>query len=216
MEDEKIFAVQLGYFVNEINMLYKCIRIKADLFFINMFIRLLAGKLYEAWQMINNANKNEGLSKRLEKILSDETKAIRKKINKYFGGKNNIKIIRNHLGFHYDQEIIKKGLTEIKKQALMFFTSEYAENNFYAFSELVIYEALKKEIVCLEGKDFLFTFLHETGEVCDWFSKFAMNCLDEIAKANSIDLESEVINIPEPPTYKEIKFPFFIQRDEDE
>ena len=95
-----------------------------------------------------------------------------------------------------------------------------------------ILEALKKEIcpencpevcqetspgICQKGKTFFWTiFLSKTSEACQLFGEFAMNCLDDIAEANKFDLKPEVISIPEPPKYKEIKFPFFIQRSEDE
>jgi len=49
-----------------------------------------------------------------------------------------------------------------------------------------------------------------------YFNRFGMNCLGEIAAANNINLEPEVITIPDQPPCKEIKFPFFIRRDGDE
>jgi hypothetical protein len=233
-EDEKVFAILLGYLVNEINMLYKCIRIKADWCFTFMFIRLLLGKLYEARKMVNEAYSSPALGLRLKKILSDETNAIRKEINKFFEKNPYIMNIRRHLVFHYDQAIIKRALPEIEKQTLTYFTSdEYDENNFYAFSELAIYEALKKEIcpekncqevcqetspgLCPKGRPpFLKDFLHKTGKPCDLFSKFAIKCLDDIAKANNIDLlEPEKIDI-KSFSPKEIILPFCIQRDEDD
>lgn len=246
-EDKKMFAVLLGYFVNEMNMLYKCIKIKkpksasyghtpeeiAHLSFMLMFIRLLASKLYEAWKMVKTWEMspkerkyekdfiNKELPKWLEEILSNETKCIWEKIDNFFKDtKKNLRLIRNQAGFHYDKRLIKKGLQQLKglnEQALTFFTSdEYMENSLFAFSDVIFLEALKKEIVCLEGKDFLFTFMHETGEVCDWFSKFANDCLDKIAEANPIKLEHKVINNIEALTPKEIKLPFFIQRDKGE
>jgi hypothetical protein len=246
-EDEKMFAVQLGYFVNELNMLYKCIRIPkpksasyghtpeemAHNCFVLMFIRLLAGKLYEAWKMVKTFEMspkesryekdfiNKELPKWLEEILSTKTKDVWEKIDNYFKDKkNNLKFIRNKAGFHYDKELIEKGLGQLKalnEKELIYFTSdEYDENNFYAFSENIFLYALKEKIVCSEGKDFLLTLLHETGGVCDWFSEFGMNCLGKIAEENKFKLKPEIITILNPPTDKELNFPFFIQRDERE
>jgi len=256
-EDEKIFAVQLGYFLNEINILVKCTRIKpksppyrpegiAEFCFVLMFIRLLASKLYEAWRFIKTWNKknkkafflNEELPKWLEPILSNETKEIWEKIDNYFKNTNNILVyIRNRAGFHYDKELIKKGLQQLKvlknTQALTYFTSEYAENSLFVFSDMIILQALKKKIctkncqeicqetspgICQKGKvPILKKLIDETEDVLILFHRFSMNCLDEIAAAKNIHLEPvEEINISNPPSYNDINFPFFIRREEEE
>jgi hypothetical protein len=280
-EDKKIFSVQLGYFLNELNVLYKCTRINpkapvdtpegmAEFCFTLMFIRLLASKLYEAWRFIktwdkdnesktlwarishevwrrirvwNTNNKKQSfvdneLPKWLESLLLEETKKIWIQIDDYFKNTNNILVyIRNHAGFHYEKGLIKKGLQQLEvlknTQGLTYFTSECDENSLFLYSEMIIFEGLKKQIckkncqencketsprICQKGKPMpLAKLIAETTKVFLLFHKFSMECLDKIAEPNKDKLKSvEIPLIPEPPTYKEIKFPFFIQRDEGE
>ena len=118
-EEEKIFAVQLGYFVNEMNMLYKCIRIpkpKAASYgqtpeemahhsFLLMFIRLLASKLYEAWKMVKTWEMSPKESKRMRKISS--IKNCPNGLNKHFLLKQNAIWEKNRYIF---SKITKKNL----------------------------------------------------------------------------------------------------------
>ena len=79
-----VFIILLSNFLNEISVLYKCIRIKpkalntntpeatAEFCFLLMFIKLMASKLYEGWRLITKLNKN--LSIELNGILSDKSK----------------------------------------------------------------------------------------------------------------------------------------------
>jgi len=230
-----VFIILLSNFLNEISVLYKCIRIKpkalntntpeatAEFCFLLMFIKLMASKLYEGWRLITKLNKN--LSIELNGILSDKSKKMKKEINRYFKKGSNLEKIRNYFGFHYEHEkgIVEKGLEQLAAikgstlNGLTFFLSECHENRLFAFSDFIILEALKKEIVCRDGENFFETFCRDTSRMCDLLHEFAMNCLLEIAAAKNIHLEPvEEINISNPPSYNDINFPFFIRREEEE
>lgn len=175
------------------------------------------------------------LPKFLEDVLLSETKETWEKIDDYFKNPDNIlKYIRNKAGFHYDKKLIKKGLGQLEvlknKEALTYFTSEYAENSLFVFSDMIILQALKQRIcpkkscpeICQETSTgfcqngeipILKKFFEETEMVLLLFHQFSMNCIDEIKETNKHKLNSVQISIiPEPPINKEINFPFFLRR----
>ena len=107
-EDERIYFVQLGNVLNELNILQKCAifsgsgiqelneversgQVSQALF----FIKMLAGKLFEGKRLLKNpffGNHKDRLSPEGQNSLKD--------INRYFAKSNNIDLIRNKFAFH--------------------------------------------------------------------------------------------------------------------
>ena len=67
--------------------------------------RLLAGRLWEGWELIRKAYFSTRLSLAIESKLPDDTLEALGKLKKYFGKKNIIDILRNEFAFHYSCRI---------------------------------------------------------------------------------------------------------------
>jgi hypothetical protein len=225
-KEERIFFIQLAHFLNEINILLKCIAFKSQFTASNdaerkadasqhlFFLRLLASKLYEGWYgMLREGKKSTGIPHSVEKALTKRTKVTIQKIMRYFENKkNNLKTIRNKFGFHYDRKINEEGfnqLTDAEKQDLEVFLTEQRGNSLYAFSDVITFAALRKRIRPSEGKDYYDTLGDETFEVCGWFQDFSVNCLADIVASKNIRLKAEEIIDLNPQYYQDIRFPFF-------
>ena len=116
---------------------------------------------------------------------------------------------------------MEKGLEQLATvegcalNGLTFFLSECNENRLFAFSDFLILKALEKEMDCRNWKEPFEAFCRDTSQACDLFHKYAMNCLFEIAEEKNINLEPiEEITITNAPSYKDINFPFFIERED--
>jgi hypothetical protein len=82
-EIEQVFFIQLMHFLNELNVLQKCVIVSSNkleslttiekrgqISQAHFFIRTLAGKLYEGWKMIKKDFLKTQLSEKYENLLS--------------------------------------------------------------------------------------------------------------------------------------------------
>jgi hypothetical protein len=161
-EKERIFFIQFGEILNEINILYRCflatsnlkweteVEQKAKISQLFFFIRSLASKLYEGWIIINSGYVESALSIKLDKALGSEATGSLFAIRKYFSGKNNILIIRNKLGFHYEYKMVGDGiknLEEIEENDLKIFLTPSTGNCIYSLSDAIIFAGMKKDLM---------------------------------------------------------------------
>ncbi|MEW6715524.1 MAG: hypothetical protein AB1306_10600 [Nitrospirota bacterium] len=226
-EDEKIFLFQLAHFLNEISILNKCFvmagngltgskdkierhgQVALGLF----FLRMLAGKLEEGWQMLQRDFFGSKLSKDYEKELPPNAIDSLNKLKRYLSSKNVIKFLRDELSFHYGKEEIKKELSKASTtETFEMFISDEA-TSLYAFSDpmilRIICEYLELPDVEKASKKLLDGI---SGDVTRWFLEFANECLLLIVKKLNIDYSKT--EIPNPPLLREVKLPYFVRKDE--
>jgi|LQYC01.1.fsa_nt_gi hypothetical protein len=167
-KEKRNFFILLGHMQNEINILLKCILFKLDFDTTNepqhmgdmsyslMFLRLMASKLFAAWEILTKKGKNKKIPEWLEPILPPEIKDMWKKFIDYFNNpKNNLKVIRNKFGFHYDKEIIDYGfqnLTIREERDLKLFLTEKVGNSLNTLSDVIIFASIRKKQLPQKGK----------------------------------------------------------------
>lgn len=152
-ETERVLLLLVAHAANELNVLTKLIlmmrkdppssliidHVEAGQTFI--FMRLLIGKLHEAWELFRvRVLSDHAISTRfLPKLPSDATNSLAA-LKKYFGRENAITAIRNKASFHYSD---KENLTEANFQQLaateplQFYLTDTVGNCFYHAGELV-------------------------------------------------------------------------------
>jgi hypothetical protein len=149
-EAELAFYTHFGHVRNELlvieKFLYWTTKNKADgdvLSDVNVFqeltiIRLLAGKLWEGWQLLNNRAYSKTLVS-LETKLNPKTRTALKELGAYFDNKKNIiEEIRNRFAFHYDPSLIGKQLSRVEEtDHLAIYLAPKTVNCFYQFSEAI-------------------------------------------------------------------------------
>lgn len=152
-ENERVLLLQLAHASNEINVLTKLIlmmrkdtpasqiidHVEAGQTFI--FMRLLIGKLHEAWELFKNRAQSDSAIRTtyLPKLRSEAAKAL-EELNRHFGQGSALTAIRNKISFHYTD---KENLTEANFQQLapteplQFYLTTTVGNTFYHVGELV-------------------------------------------------------------------------------
>ena len=226
-EKERIFFIQFGEILNEINILYRCflatsnlkweteVEQKAKISQLFFFIRSLASKLYEGWIIINSGYVESTLSIKLDKALGSEATESLFKIRKYFGRKNNILIIRNKLGFHYEYKMVGDGiknLEEIEENDLKIFLTPSTGNCIYSLSDAIIFAGMKKDLLLSNRADIFDQLMGEITENCRHFQTFGDECLSKIMEPYlPLISGKEDYEITTAPLYTEIKLPQFIE-----
>jgi hypothetical protein len=152
-ERERVLLLLLAHASNEINTISKLIlmmrkdeapspivdHVEAGQIFILM--RLLIGKLHEAWELFKiRVQSNRAIAEKCLPQLREDAANALKELNRHFGQGSSLTAIRNKIAFHYTD---KDDLTEINfkqlppTEPLQFYLSRTVGNSFYHAGELV-------------------------------------------------------------------------------
>jgi hypothetical protein len=152
--DTRTLLLLLGHASNEIIVLQKLVMLvpkgRTESHLVNIvdagqafiLMRLLCGKLSEAWELIvKRVLQNKFVSQRYLGAMSADGQEALQSLKKHFGQSSPLTKIRSQLAFHYAD---KTGLIEQNFNALPsehpwdFYLSDTHANSFYYASELVI------------------------------------------------------------------------------
>lgn len=158
-DKEQIFILQLCNLLNDLNILQKLALFStnkkpkmsefehkaenAQAFFV---FTILAGKLWEGWQMVNKDFFSKGLRPEYFDSLPLEGKESLFFLGTYFKEHNIIEKIRNKFAFHYNSEEIKKELEINKDENFELILSEFSGNCLFYFANTVVGTAIISEV----------------------------------------------------------------------
>jgi hypothetical protein len=224
--NERIFLIQFGEFLNEINILYRCFFATTNLSVITepekkakagqlfFFIRLFASKLYEGWNILGDCYFGSKLSQAVDPKLGSEASKSLSEIKKYFGKKNNLYIMRNKMGFHYDSETVKAGLDNLEKleeEELKIYLTAHRGNCTYALSDVIFFSSMRGSLDVPNLDEFLDHLMDEIMHLCGNYQNFGDECLGKIIEAyQGLITEKKNYAVDNIPLHSEIKLPFFI------
>jgi hypothetical protein len=223
-ELERAFYIHLGHLRNELMVLLKFLTwsvhttsdnpVLVDVNVCKSFIisRLLAGKLWEGWELMRKAYFATKVSMSIESNLPDDTKIVLAGLKKYFGKKNVIDGVRNQFAFHYDPQRIRTQLASVdESDSLKIYVAETADNNFFQVSDIIAGSAMLETV---EPGDYVAAttkFITDMIDVCVQFVKFCDGCLDYMMQnymtGNAEGIDAEEVEIPDPPD--DIQLPYF-------
>lgn|GEM_PF-5921296 len=160
--DERSFFLLAGHIQNELNSLHKvfawCLHAEpsrrslaieglANGVQAQIYARLLAGKLLEAWAALRKAYFGTKISQILEEKLHPHAQEGLKSIKNYFSKANNIYRVRNSFAFHYSVEEFDAHWSEpINEDAFELVLGGTVGNNLNLASELVVNTALLNSV----------------------------------------------------------------------
>jgi hypothetical protein len=152
-EAERVLLLLLAHASNEMNVLTKLIlmmrkddppspildHVEAGQTFILM--RLLIGKLHEAWELCKNrVHSNRSIATTYIPRLRPEAAAALGALNRHFGAGSALSAIRNKISFHYsDKENLTEGNFQqlAQSEPLQFYLTRTVGNSFYHAAELI-------------------------------------------------------------------------------
>jgi len=219
-EQEKVFVFQISHFMNEIWILQKTIlvsqegiddlsepefgaRISQSFF----FIKLLAGKLWEAWLV---TSKNY-LSLKPPYVLEPAAEDALTKLKKYFGKENIACYIRNKHAFHTDSETIQEGIKLLDGSDPLEYLIPIGGGIFCHLAETVDNAALLHHIDANSLEAGLKRLFDEmVMSVPDWFKDFGSGVAYEICSRFKAEHTEE--EIPGVPKLSELKLSYFTVR----
>ena len=223
-DSEPIFFIQACRILNDLNILHKTttmsnkvvdseIERKAQNSQTLSFFILLAGKLYEGWELVQASFFRSKLSKSYTTHLPSDARDSLNNLKKYFGNSNNIiKKVRNRIAFHYESTEL---LEQIKKlpgdENFEIYLSQYQGNSFYYITDVLLMNAILDWSELPDPLQALDKFFDEVTSVARWYINFFGHSITRFAE-NKINWELKEIDIPDPPPINSISLPFFVDK----
>ena len=177
------------------------------------FIRTLAGKLNEGWEMLQRNFFNTGLAEEYGKKLSPTAKHSLTELERYFCRKENyIKLIRNKFAFHYDTGKIRKQISATQqREPLEMYVSEYRGSCLYYVGDIIVNWAILNSISPSNPQRAMALLIDEIAiKVPGWFQEFGGDCISIIG--NNLGLENIVVEAPAAPLIDEVRLPYFVRK----
>jgi hypothetical protein len=221
---ERIFFLALGHVTNEVNAITKILywaangptAIEAEAngceSLILLQVCLLAGKLSEAWQLLQTNFFGNRLSQTYEPRLTGEPADALRRIKAYFSSKNAAHQIRNRFAFHFSPSEVDAMLSGMDEQVPIYLDRESAPNNLYYLSEALLARAL----IALVRDDTKVTTLDElAGDLFDvsaWFVTAADGIMDLIIGTHGGELrasEPKEVTFEKLRDFRDIILPWF-------
>lgn len=225
-EDTQKFFLYLGHISNEINLFSKLLfwsgMDKTDETESNgqdsqiwMLLQILAGKLYEAWELYRNVFYGCKISQLLASNLDSAVREDLTNLKKYFTKNNNsIKRIRNHFAFHYSHKSIDPILPEGTSYSL--YLQEDVRNELFYFSEEILINSLMTTLELVNSIDSRKALVSEVLNIAALFSNLTDGLMTAIVKQNGIDGSINGIHIENLYSFNEIFIPWFTNTDKSE
>jgi hypothetical protein len=218
-ELERNFFIHVTCALNEISTLYRCIWYsfysgKSENKTVNdaqsmqtlFFVRILAGKLCEAYKLTKKGFWGSGLSNDYLDVAKCDDIA---EIKKYFNDKKNlIYAVRNKFAFHYDTNIIAEGFDSVSDtQKFEILVAESEFNCKYAIYDFVMIKAIANILQKTDTVEALDNYAVEILQIGKYFITFLGNYIAAVLDRYLMLTPSD-IEIPDPPT--DIIIPSFI------
>jgi hypothetical protein len=223
-KEEQVFLVQLTHLLDELSILLKCViyssneigsegevertgRRAQSLF----FMRILAGKLNEGWDMLQKSYFGATLSKKYEKHLSEEAGKGIEYIKHYFSRNNLLFLIRNSWAFHYDRQKVEEEIDRIRENdVLTMILSEGRGNSLHAFSDNIVISSILNAINKSGLQQAMDTLYGEILKVGHSFQDFGYGCVD--LSLRGVELNSKEVEVSNVPLIGEVRLPYFVER----
>ena len=228
-EAERTLFLLLGHLANELSILKKLFffcghseaeekwRRRANNAQALVMARVLIGKLWEGWELLQRYFFGNTLSKIYQPLLEVEEQKALSNLKKYFGKDNLIKNVRNSFSFHYSGEVIAKAFEttpENETDEWQMCQTDNVGNSLFFSSELVINHALLEIILPGQPQEAMDRLFEESTKVAGWFIDVISGCMTIIAERHFLDedggLEMVAVDIGPVQAMDDVRVPFFV------
>lgn len=232
-ESERSFLLLAGHIQNELTSLHKvfawCLHgncsseSSAIESLVNgvqaqIYARLLAGKLFEAWLALKASFFGSKLSCSIEGKLHPNSQDSLKAIKTYFNKSNNIFRVRNSFAFHYSVEEFTSHWREPADEPnFELILGGTVGNNFALASELVVLNAVLNSINPADKAAALQKFFDEVQSLAEHFTIFLEGALiallEEATQSKFSNLQHEDQEIVLQEGWGDVGIPHFYHHD---
>ena len=231
-KNERVLLLLLAHARNEINVLTKLLMMlrkdkpaspiiahaEAGQSFI--FMRLLIGKLHEAWELFRTrVQSDRAISLKYIPNLSHKAASARQELNRHFGQDSVLTKIRNQISFHYtdDADLVEAIFQRLPAtEPVQFYMAKTVVNTFFQMGELVAqFSAINlMKPVAANPNDSSSAEARALNALWDVMILVSFNIIelfDEMIGRLGADVVGDVttVQIPDPPKLSDFPLPYF-------
>ncbi|MBD9359270.1 hypothetical protein [Methylomonas fluvii] len=227
-EPERNLLVMLAHAANEISVLAKlfhfCSGNRSDIPVLEraensqalLLGRLLTGKLYEFWNLLQTGYFASALSRTYDTAIDDAGRNALVSMRRYFGRDNLIARVRNHHAFHYDIEQIQNGFRSLADgEPLDIYLAQANANSLFAFADTIAGRAMLEAIAPGDPARAFSGLISETSRAVGWVNvvigSLMVACLERNLGGNLYSLGARTIDIEGAPSSQVVQIPYFIE-----
>jgi len=227
-EPERNLLVMLAHSANEISILSKlfhyCAGNHSDEPVIEraenaqalLMGRLLTGKIYEFWNLLQTGYFASPLSRTYNDAINEEGRAAIGSMGRYFGRDNLVLKVRNGHAFHYDIGQIENGFRTLADgESLDVYLSQVNANSFYAFADTIAGRSMLEAICPGDPARAFNELVSETARAVGWINlvvgALMVACLQRNLGGNLYSLGARTIDLEGAPSSQVVSIPYFIE-----
>jgi hypothetical protein len=183
-------------------------------------VRLMIGVLWEAWRAVEGFFLKSKLGQEYRPLLDPQASEALSDLQKYFGNKNEISVLRNSFAFHHPRpEEIEAGFqnaansSEVTDEEWAIYFTRGLLNCFFFMSDMTIAHGMAE---ALGEKDVLTAHQHllpKLAPIANQLSEFTFGFAAAIFKKYvGHELSAVVVaKFDNPPSVDDVTLPFFIE-----
>lgn len=224
---ERVLVLQFGHVCNELSFLNKLLLIvsdtasqglkkKAMVTQAMIVVRLYAGKIFEAWKMLERDYFKSQLSRSLDAKLSPEGKRSLGALKTYFGRNNLLSSVRNDFSFHYWSKHFPEAMNAFDDSREFYLILDKASaNTLHSYSEDFVTVAMLQasgESEPQAAMDKVFgDLLFVGGKMIDFLGHGLVAVFENRLGKSWKDFEYTVYKIEPDADIEKFKLPFFFE-----
>jgi hypothetical protein len=191
--NKRILFIGLAHIYNEINAIMKLLRWSAacnpdniagrhgQSATIYLFIQLLAGKLFESWEVFKKIFYKSKLSITYNKRLDSKASEALDYIKDYFDTQKLVKEIRNFYSFHYSPEKLDDALGKSDTDLDIYLERGLSPNNLFYFVEDLLFTSLRHDLKQMRNYDEIENLTMDLSTLASKFITVIDNLMFEIS-----------------------------------
>lgn len=178
--------------------------------------RVLTGKIYECWNLMQSAFFRTGISKRYESQFDSAALEALEGLKRYFGRDNLIARVRNGHAFHYSPDQIDAGYrTLVDGDPLEVYLAKSNANTLYTFGDTIAGRAMLEDIKPGDHPRAFEMLVEETtkavGRINEVIGATMAICFETYLGGDLYSLGAKVVEIEGAPDSQAVSIPYFIE-----
>lgn len=177
--------------------------------------RVLTGKIYEFWQLLQMSFFAAQLSREYEPLMEAEPRASLNELKRYFGRENLITLVRNKFAFHYSSDQVDAGyMAVIEGDPLQIYLAKNNANTLYAFADTIAGRAMLEAIQPGNHSAAFDALITETSkavrDIGTVIDGIMIVCFQKYIGTSFYDLGAKIIEVEGVPESQKVAIPFFV------
>lgn len=227
-DEERRLLVLVAHASNELNALTKLFQFaagsaadegvisQAEIMQSMVLARILTGKIYEFWRVLQNSLFGAQLSREYQPLMDIESTAALNELKKYFGRDNLVATVRNKFAFHYAGDQLDAGYASLEDgDPLQIYLAKHNANTFFSFAETIAGRSMLEAIRPGDPIGAFEVLVAETSKLVGNIGEVAAGlmvvCVQRHIGANLYELGVKVISVNAVPDSQTVRIPYFIE-----